>query len=132
MFVAPLLTLLANILAHHHYTIVAQSANDGLRDAATRSQLTDARLVTDGVDDVGRCRCAQYLWRDDAYGSRRVLQLCIARYARHCHFVQIQMAEEYVGRILRMVMCLIVVLCCHCRAYTQQRQNDISCFHSVI
>ena len=41
-----------------------------------------------------------------------------------------KMAEEYIGRVLRMIMC-IIILCCHCHAYTQHWQNDISCFHSV-
>ena len=60
-----------------------------------------------------------------------MFQFCIARHARHRQFVQLQMAEEHVCRVLRMLV-FIVFLRCHHRAYTQQWQNDVSCFHSVI
>ena len=52
MFVTPLLSFLAHALAHHHHAVVAQSADDGLRDAAARRQLADTRLVGYGIDDI--------------------------------------------------------------------------------
>ena len=43
------------------------------------------------------------------------------------------MAEKHIGWILNLVvLVLYVILCCHRSAYTQQWQNDISCFHSEI
>ena len=129
VFVAPLLTFLAHALAHHHHAVVSQSADDGFRDAAARRQLAHARLMADGVDDVRRGRRPEHLWRNDAHRCRRQLQLRVARHARHRYFVQVQMAEEYVRRVLRIMLVLVIVycltliviiLCCHCRAYTQQ------------
>ena len=55
MFVAPLLSFLAHALAHYHYTVVAQSADDGFRDAASCGQLADTWLMGNGVNDVRRC-----------------------------------------------------------------------------
>ena len=137
VLVAPLLTFLAHTLAHHHHAVVTQSADDGFRDAAARRQLVHTRLMTDGVDDVRRGRRPEHLWRNDAHRCRCQLQLRVARHARHRYFVQVQMAEEYVRRVLRMIMfivywftLIVIILCCHCRAYTQQQQNDIFCFHS--
>ena len=129
VFVAPLLTFLAHTLAHHHHAVVTQSADDGFRYAAARRQLAHARLVADGVDDVRRGRSPEHLWRNDAHRCRCQLQLRVARHTRHRHFVQVQMAEEYVRRVLSIMLVLVIVycltliviiLCCHCRAHTQQ------------
>ena len=40
----------------------------------------------------------------DRYGRRSVLQFCIACHARYRQFVQLQMAEKHVRRVLRMMM----------------------------
>ena len=39
MLVTPLLTLLAHTVGNDHHAVVAQSSNDGLRDAAARGHL---------------------------------------------------------------------------------------------
>ena len=120
VFVAPLLAFLPDTLAHDHYAVVAQSADDGFRDAAACGQLGHARQVGDGVDDVRRGRRAQFLRTDDADGCRGVLQLRVARDAGNYEFVEFQMAEEHVGRVFLMLVLVCICLRCHRRAYTQQ------------
>ena len=134
MLIAPLLTFLPHTLAHHDDAVVAQSSDDGFRDAAARRDLCHTRLVGDGVDDVGRGGLSEFLARNDRDGSSRVLQFRISSHASHRHLVQLQVAIEYVGRVLRMLVVVMVfmVLSCHCRAYPQQRQDEIYLFHSVI
>ena len=124
MFVAPLLTFLSDTFAHHHYAVVTQSADNRFRDATTRSQLTDAWLMANGINHIG-CGCGpEHLRSDNAHGCCGVLQFGVARHSRYCHFVQIQMTEEHIGRVFRMMMMLMlvimIILSCHCRAYTQQ------------
>ena len=119
VFVAPLLTLLTHTFAHHHDAVVAQSADDRFRDAAACCQLADARLVSDGIDDICRSRGSQHLRCHDTYGGCGVFQLGIARHTRHRQFIQLQMTEKNICRILRMMM-FTIILSCHCRAYTQQ------------
>ena len=104
MLVAPLLSLLAHAFTHDHHAVVTQSADDGFGDAAARGQLAHARLVGDGVDDVGRCSRTQILGADDADRSRRILQFCLASDARHYYLVQFQMAEEHVRGVIGVVM----------------------------
>ena len=94
VLVAPLLSFLAHTFAYHHHAVVAQSADDGFRNAAARSQLTDTWLVGNGVDDVGRGRRPEHLRCYDAHGCSGVLQLRVARHTRHRQFAQLQMAEN--------------------------------------
>ena len=111
MFVAPLLTFLSHSFAHHHYSVIAQSTDDGFGYAASSGKLAYSRLMCNGIDDVGRCCSTQYLWCYYAHRCCGVFQLGIACYACNCELVELQMAEEYVGRILRMIM--FRILCCH-------------------
>ena len=129
VLVAPLLALLSDAVAHDHHAVVAQSADDGLRDAAARGQLCHAGLVGYGVNDVGSRRGAQLLRSHQADGRRRVLQLGVARDARHHQFVQLQVAEEHVGRVVGV---MLLFLGCHSGTYTQQWQNDDGLVHVVI
>ena len=73
VLVAPLLSFLPDALVHDDDAVVAQSANDGFRDAAARGDLRHSRLTGNGIDDVGGCRLPQLLSRDDGDGSRGVL-----------------------------------------------------------
>ena len=74
-----------------------------------------------GIDNIGRSRSPKHLRCYDTYRSCGVLQLGVTRHARYHDFVQVQMAEKHVGRVLRMVM--FYFLCCHSRANTQQWQD---------
>ena len=47
-----------------------------------------------------------------------MLQLGIACYTCYGYFIQLQMTEEDIGRVFRMMMCRIIVLRCHCHTYT--------------
>ena len=53
VLVAPLLAFLPHALAHDDDAVVAQPADDGLRDTAASGQLAHAGLMGYGVDDVG-------------------------------------------------------------------------------
>ena len=127
VLVAPLLTFLSDALVHHDDTVIAQSADDGLRDAATRGDLRHTRLMGDGVDDISRGGLSEFLARYDGDRGGRVLQFGIARYARHHQFVQFQVTVEYIGRVRRMLMVvmMLMVLSCRCCTYPQQRQDEI-------
>ena len=131
VLVAPLLTFLAHTFAHHHHAVVSQSADDGLRDGTTRRQLGNTRQFGYGVNDVCRCRRTQFLRTDNADGCRGILQLRVASDTRYHQLVQLQVTEEYIRRVLLVVMMFYIILSCHCGAYTQQWQNDVFCFHSV-
>ena len=136
MLVAPLLPFLAHALVHHDNAVVAQSADNGFRYAATRRNLRHARLVGYGVYDVGRCRLAQFLARHDGDWCRRVLQLGVARHTRHHHLVQFQVTVEHVRRVRRVLvvimMLMMMLLRCRSHTYPQQRQDEIYLFHSVV
>ena len=128
MFVTPLLAFLTHTFAYHYDAVITQSAYDRFRYAAASGNLADTRLMSQRIDDVGGCRRLQLLWVDDAYGGGGIFQFCVARNTCHHHFVQVQMAEEHIRRVILVIM---IILCRHCHAKTQQRQNDIYSFHSV-
>ena len=139
VLVAPLLALLAHAVAYDDDAVVAQSADDGFRDAATCGQLAHARQVGYGVDDVSRRRSAQLLRAHEADGGCGVLHLGVARNTGHHQLVQLQVPEEDVSGVFAVLVrtggggrrLTAGVLCCRRHAKTQQRQNDIKSVHSV-
>ena len=122
MFVTPLLTFLSHTLTHHHHPVVTKSADNGFGDAAASCQLADAWLAGDGINDVSRGSRFQHLRRYDAHRGGSMFHFRVASHTRHRQFIQLQMAEKHVGRVVRMIifyigrMVLTIVLCCQCHA----------------
>ena len=52
VLIAPLLPFLTYSVVHNEHTVVAETANDGLGDAASGAHLRHSRLLGDGVYDV--------------------------------------------------------------------------------
>ena len=50
---APLLSFLSDSIIHYDHTVKSQSMNHGFGDSASRGNLRNAWLMSDGVDDVG-------------------------------------------------------------------------------
>ena len=67
VFVAPLLAFLTDAVAHHEHPVVAQSAYHRFRDASARGNLCHARLLRQGVYDVGGGCGHELARRDDAH-----------------------------------------------------------------
>ena len=88
VLVTPLLPLLAYAVVDGDNAVVAQAADDGLRDAAARGDLADAGLTRDGIDDVGRRRLLQRAGADDAHGRRRAVGQRLAGESRHHHLAE--------------------------------------------
>ena len=88
MLVAPLVTFLSDAVADHDEPVEAQSSDDWFGDAATGRDLSYARLMAQGVDDVGRSRSSQLVGCDNALGNRGVSLHCSAREPGHNNFVE--------------------------------------------
>ena len=133
---APLLTFLAHALVHHDDAVVAQSADDGLGDAAACGNLCYTRLTGHGIDDVGRRCLVKFTAADNGNRGRGVLDLGVAGHACHHQFVELEVTVEHVAAVSRMHVVIVVlmavvvmlmfmlVLCCHRHAHAQQRQDE--------
>ena len=88
VFIAPLLSFLSYSIIHYDHTVKSQSTNHGFGDSASRGNLRNAWLMSDGVDDVGRRLHFELAGRNERDGCRQLLELLAASQSRNHHFVQ--------------------------------------------
>ena len=88
MLVAPLLSFLTYSLVNDDNSIVAETSDDWLRDACSRTYLGETGQVTDGIDDVRANSSVQLFGRDHHEGRGRILESLYASNALNGHFAQ--------------------------------------------
>ena len=88
VFIAPLLSFLSDSIIHYDHTVKSQSTYHGFGDSASRGNLRNAWLVSDGVDDVGRRLHFELAGRNERDGCRRLLEFLAASQSRNHHFIQ--------------------------------------------
>ena len=128
MFVAPLLSLLAHIVAHDHHAVVSQSAYHGFRDTSACGYLRNTRLRCHSVDNVCERLILHIALRHHHYRHRCVFHLCVA--SESCHH---NLADDY-ARVFLLILHRSIPCdgLCRCRQTNSYRhQKYIYIFHSL-
>ena len=118
VLVAPLLPLLAHAVGNNDHTVISQSADDGLGNAAAGTHLRHTRQLGHRINDVGGRSHAQAVTVNDSYRHRHVLHLYCTGRTGDDHLFQFYVAKEHVGRVKHDRL-----LSCH-RAHARQQQKN--------
>ena len=105
VFVAPLLALLPDAVAHHNHTVVAHTADHRFGNAAAGGDFTYARFRRYGTDDIAACTGGQLRRAHHRYGRAHFLHFCVTGQARNYYLFELQMLIEHIRGILTVFLC---------------------------
>ena len=97
VLVAPLLSFLADAVVHNSHAVITQSAYNGFGYAAARSNLTNARLMGNGIDDVGGGLRLQLALGNHRHGGRHFVKTALAGEPGNGNLVQPEVLIIHIG-----------------------------------
>ena len=104
MLVPPLLSFLAHAVMDDQYPVVPQAPDYRLGDPAAGRYRRQARLCSQGGNQVGGSLALQLSRTDDRNRRGHFPQAAVSCQTGHDHFLQFQVPEEHIGRIIYFIL----------------------------